>query len=202
MGVRLYLSGLILLGYAATLGVSSWHLAEWYALSKGSLPGWLSFALAVTLEFNAFLLSFLSNSFLRHSPWARGGAVAALGLVWMGNFLSMARAAPGLAVWEVMAASLFVPIGTYVMAKVMGELWREERPFREGAKALEAPFPLEAGYTRVLEVLGRGPARVRDMANALPEYREALPRILEDLERKGRIRFQNGYWTLSEGVEV
>ncbi len=194
MRIRIFLSALIVVGYGATLGVSSWHLAEWYSLTKGTLPSWLSFALAVTLEFNAFLLSFLSNSFLARSPWARGGAVAALGLVWLGNLLSMRRSAPDLAMWEVVAASLFVPVGTFVMAKVMGELWRGE------AAVKEAPREEAAGEEeRVLALLEK-PARVRDLVRALPELRDALPALLEKLEREGRIRFADGYWTRAEGV--
>ncbi|KIQ55838.1 helix-turn-helix domain-containing protein [Meiothermus taiwanensis] len=113
---------LLLLAYFATLIMSTGHLAEWYALSLGKLPRELAWGLAGALEFTAFLLSLLSNSLLRQSRWAGGGALAALGLVWVGNALSMHRGAPELALWEVFLMSLFVPVGTYAVGKVVGEL--------------------------------------------------------------------------------
>ena len=113
---------LLVLAYLATLIMSTGHLAEWYALSLGRLPRELAWGLAGALEFTAFLLSLLSNSLLRQSRWAGGGALAALGLVWVGNALSMHRGAPELALWEVFLMSLFVPVGTYAVGKVVREL--------------------------------------------------------------------------------
>lgn len=117
---------LLILAYLSTLAMSTGHLAQWYALSLGGLPPWLAWGLAASLEFTAFLLSLLSNSLLRGSAWAGGGAVAALALVWLGNALSMHRAAPGVALWETLAMSLFVPVGTYVVGKVVGEMLRSK----------------------------------------------------------------------------
>ncbi|APD10189.1 helix-turn-helix domain-containing protein [Thermus brockianus] len=120
---------LLILAYLSTLAMSTGHLAQWYALTLGGLPPWLAWGLAASLEFTAFLLSLLSNSLLRGSAWAGGGALAALGLVWMGNALSMHRGAPGVPLWETLAMSLFVPVGTYVVGKVVGEMLR----YRGGA---------------------------------------------------------------------
>ena len=138
--MRNALIGLLILAYLSTLAMSAGHLAQWYALSLGELPPWLAWGLAGSLEFTAFLLSLLSNSLLRGSSWASGGALAALLLVWMGNALSMRRAVPELPIWETLAMSLFVPVGTWVVGKVVGELVRHpltpaERPraaVREG----------------------------------------------------------------------
>lgn len=124
---------LLLLAYFATLIMSTGHLAEWYALSLGKLPRELAWGLAGALEFTAFLLSLLSNSLLRQSRWAGGGALAALGLVWVGNALSMHRGAPELALWEVFLMSLFVPVGTYAVGKVVGELLTWPAGGRSGA---------------------------------------------------------------------
>lgn len=120
--MKAFLVSLLILAYLSTLSMSTGHLAQWYALSLGGLPPWLAWGLAASLEFTAFLLSLLSNSLLRGSAWAGGGAVAALALVWLGNALSMHRAAPGVALWETLAMSLFVPVGTYVVGKVVGEM--------------------------------------------------------------------------------
>ncbi len=194
------LAVLILLGYLATLAVSSWHLAEWYALSRGSLPPWLSFALAVTLEANAFILSLLSNSLLRRSVWAHGGSLAALTLVWVGNYLSMRRAAPELSPLELFAASMFVPIGTYVMAKVLGELLAH--PPGSSAASPDGRTLTETSEVQgtsdleplVLELL-REPRRTRELGILLPEEgRRKLPELLERLERAGLIRREGAFW--------
>jgi len=210
--LRPLLTAAILTGYAATLAVSSWHLAEWYALTRGTLPGQLSFALAITLEANAFILSLLSNSLLRRSVWAQGGSLVALSLVWLGNYLSMRRAAPELSAAEVLAASAFVPIGTFIMAKVLGELLGQGEPKAPPASspvpspALGTPLagPAEAeGPTTpeeedVLSALAASPMRLRELALAVPHLREQLPDLLRSLEAKGRIRLENGFWTLAE----
>jgi DNA-binding transcriptional ArsR family regulator len=56
------------------------------------------------------------------------GSLIALGLVWVGNFFSMMRAgeATGIPTYEVFLASLFVPVSTYVVAKVLGELLEKD----------------------------------------------------------------------------
>jgi hypothetical protein len=122
--IRNLLAGLLILAYAFALVMSTGHLAEWYKLTLGELPGWFAVGLAAALESSAFLLSLLSNSLLRGSLWASWGAVVALGLVWVGNYFSMARAgsASGIPGYEVFLSSLFVPVSTYVVAKVLGEL--------------------------------------------------------------------------------
>jgi hypothetical protein len=59
--------------------------------------------------------------------------VVALGLVWVGNYFSMARAgsASGIPGYEVFLSSMFVPVSTYVVAKVLGELLYEVKPKAE-----------------------------------------------------------------------
>jgi hypothetical protein len=121
--VLLLAVGLLLLAYLFALVMSAGHLAEWYSLTSGSLPPWFAVGLAAALELTAFLLSLISNA-LRASPWATWGAVLALGLVWVGNLLSMARANPALPLWEVLLMSLFVPVATLVVGKVVGDLLR------------------------------------------------------------------------------
>lgn len=120
--MRRLLAGLLVFAYVFALVMSTGHLSEWYALTLGSLPGWFAVGLAAALELSAFLLSLLSNSLLRGSRWANFGALTALGLVWVGNFFSMSRANAGVPSYEVLLASLFVPVSTYVVAKVLGEL--------------------------------------------------------------------------------
>ncbi|UZX15013.1 helix-turn-helix domain-containing protein [Thermus sp. PS18] len=142
---------LLVLAYLSTLAMSAGHLAQWYALSLGALPPWLAWGLAGSLEFTAFLLSLLSNSLLRGSSWASGGALAALLLVWMGNALSMHRAAPGLQPWETLAMSLFVPVGTWVVGKVVGEMVRVVPGDRErSGRAVPGGTALRAGGTAVV----------------------------------------------------
>lgn len=119
--VRL-VSALLVLAYLFALVMSAGHLSEWYRLTLGSLPSWFAVGLATALEASAFLLSLLSNSILKASRWANWGALVALGLVWVGNYMSMLRAAGGIPAYEVFLSSLFVPVSTYVVAKVLGEL--------------------------------------------------------------------------------
>lgn len=120
--MRAFLASLLIFAYLFALVMSTGHLAEWYRLSLGSLPRWFAIGLAASLETSAFLLSLLSNSLLRYSRWANYGSLVALGLVWVGNFFSMWRAAPNLPLYEIFLSSLFVPVSTYVVAKVLGEL--------------------------------------------------------------------------------
>jgi hypothetical protein len=131
--IRNLLAGLLILAYAFALVMSTGHLSEWYKLTLGELPKWFAVGLAAALEASAFLLSLLSNSLLRGSLWASWGAVVALGLVWVGNYFSMARAggASGIPGYEVFLSSMFVPVSTYVVAKVLGELLYEVKPKAE-----------------------------------------------------------------------
>ncbi len=131
--IRNLLAGLLILAYAFALVMSTGHLSEWYKLTLGELPEWFAVGLAAALEASAFLLSLLSNSLLRGSLWASWGAVVALGLVWVGNYFSMARAgsASGIPGYEVFLSSMFVPVSTYVVAKVLGELLYEVKPKAE-----------------------------------------------------------------------
>jgi hypothetical protein len=197
---------LLLAGYAATLAVSAGHLAKWYALTLGDLPPFLAVALAVTLELNAFLLSMLSNSTLKGSRWATGGALVALGLVWLGNFRSMERAAgDGVGSAEIFAMSLFIPVGTYVIGKVVGELLeqgKEERPRVPAARETAEPPPQEdlAGdpvFADLLRVLAT-PMPLREIYRALPEHRDRLPEALRVLERRGAVRNEGGFWVRNE----
>ncbi|WP_243027834.1 winged helix-turn-helix domain-containing protein [Thermus albus] len=120
--MKTFLSALLILAYTFALVMSTGHLSEWYRLTLGSLPGWFAVGLAAALEMSAFLLSLLSNSLLKGSRWASWGAVVALGLVWVGNWFSMRRAGEGIPEVEVFLSSLFVPVSTFVLAKVLGEL--------------------------------------------------------------------------------
>lgn len=135
------LSSLLVISYIFALIMSAGHLAEWYRLTLGSLPPWFATGLATALEASAFLLSLLSNSLLKASRWAAWGAVVALALVWVGNYMSMLRAGVGVPAYEVFLSSLFVPVSTFVVAKVLGELLGKDSPrVEEGAR--EEPPPV------------------------------------------------------------
>jgi hypothetical protein len=197
---------LLLAAYTATLAVSAGHLAQWYALTLGDLPPFLAAALAVTLELNAFLLSLLSNSTLKGSRWAAGGALVALGLVWLGNFRSMERAAgDGVGSAEIFAMSLFVPVGTYVIGKVVGELLELGKGERPKAAAVQraAEVPPQGDLTGdpvladLLRVLAK-PMPLREIYRSLPEYRDRLPEALRALERQGAVRNEGGLWIRNE----
>ena len=194
--MRRVLIALLFLGYTATLAVSAGHLAEWYALTLGNLPSFLALALAFTLELNAFLLSILSNSALKGSRWAAGGALVALGLVWLGNYRSMQRAGPEVEPLEVFAMSLFIPVGTYVIGKVVGELLELEARGVEEARGRSRDEPAAATNVledRLLQVL-RGPMSLKEIYQALPEARDRLPEVLRRLEARGLVRNERGLW--------
>lgn len=111
------------IAYVAVLAMSAGHLAHWYAATLGPLPQSLAWGLAASLEAVAFLLSITSNVLPKASRWASPGSIAALALVWAGNYLSMHRFAQNeIPAWEIALASSFVPVGTYVVGKVIGEL--------------------------------------------------------------------------------
>lgn len=202
------------MAYLSTLAVSAGHLARWYALSLGDLPPWLAWGLAGSLEFTAFLLSLLSNSLLRGSAWAAGGAVGALGLVWLGNALSMQRAAPGLPLWEVLAGSLFVPVGTYVAGKVVGELLRaprEERVVHEPDRVVhgvDLPAPervldLKVGCRggELVHVLNlRGPVGLNALTRELGWPKTSTYRWLKRLEAQGLVRRTGDGWEVVRGA--
>ncbi len=197
---------LLLTGYTATLAVSAGHLAKWYALTLGDLPPFLAVALAVTLELNAFLLSLLSNSALKGSRWAAGGALVALSLVWLGNYRSMERAAgEGVGSAEIFAMSLFVPVGTYVIGKVVGELLEQgkrERAQAPAAHEATGALPQEGltgdpVFADLLRVLAT-PMPLREIYRTLPEHRDRLPEALRALERSGAVRNEGGLWVRSE----
>jgi len=158
--IRNLLAGLLILAYAFALVMSTGHLSEWYKLTLGELPEWFAVGLAAALEASAFLLSLLSNSLLRGSLWASWGAVVALGLVWVGNYFSMARAgsASGIPGYEVFLSSMFVPVSTYVVAKVLGELLYEVKP-RVAYRADNPVNPANpvGGYERVEAETGNPP---------------------------------------------
>jgi len=204
--LRVLMIATISLGYVATLAVSAGHLSEWYELTRGALPHFLSYALAITLEMNAFLLSLLSNSILRGSRWATGGALIALSLVWLGNYRSMERAAGGEVAWlEVFAMSLFVPVGTYVMGKIIGELLTLKQPIsvqqtaQADAPVLQEakPAPLSNGHTdlekEVLDIIGTG-GTLRDIYSKIPDKRALIPSLLRSLQEKGLIENRAGLW--------
>ncbi len=130
-------------GYLAVLAMSAGHLAHWYKATLGPLPEWLAWGLAASLEAVAFLLSITSNVLPQASRWAAPGSVAALSLVWAGNYLSMRRFSESAALptWEIFLASSFVPIGTYVVGKVIGELVRY---YQENKNALNPDLTLLA----------------------------------------------------------
>lgn len=141
--MRNSLAGLLIVAYLFALVMSTGHLAEWYRLTLGSLPGWFAVGLAAALEASAFLLSLLSNSLLKDSRWAGWGSLVALGLVWVGNFFSMQRAGQtsGIPAYEVFLASLFVPVSTYVVAKVLGELLSQPVEVAPALRKVEVELP-------------------------------------------------------------
>jgi len=190
------LAFMLILTYLSVLVMSAGHLYEWYRLTLGSLPPFFAVGLAGSLELAAFLLSLTSNLLPRASRWAGPGAIAALLVVWLGNYLSMARAAEGIPAWEVLLSSAFVPIGTLVVAKVVGEL----------IHYAQAPEPKPEGKGEVLEVwaaqvqspkelvLQSLPGRVGDVAarTRLP-WGEVLS-TLKELMQEGRVVLDGEVW--------
>lgn len=220
--VLLLAVGLLLLAYLFALVMSAGHLAEWYSLTSGSLPPWFAVGLAAALELTAFLLSLISNA-LRASPWATWGAVLALGLVWAGNLLSMARANPALPLWEVVLMSLFVPVATLVVGKVVGDLLRRlpdplpepQAVQQEPAPQVNPPTPvnstvtitethtqqrsmevrLEPDLTRILQFIrDRGGVVTRDLVGVVVSSEETAKRRLRALRDQGVIAFDGKVW--------
>lgn len=207
----------ILIGYLATLATSAGHLAEWYTLSRGNLHPILPYALALTLEANAFILSLLSNYTLKGSRWALGGSLVALALVWLGNYMSMLRASNGqLMGWEVLAASMFVPVGTYVMGKVLGEVLAEENvaqkttPKLEDAEKYNTYWDESKNPTLTEESVVTIPSSnylIREITQFLTQPRTAneiytrfsgkrseVREALRQATALNLVRFQEGYW--------
>lgn len=122
------------------LVVSSRHLTEVYMLFDQHSDPLASLGLAIALETAAFVLSIVSTTFQGViSPWAGRGAMAALGLVWIGNFYSMYRNADGLPMYLPLLFSCFVPIGTYLTGKVVGDLFLLYRKVTAPQDAIESP---------------------------------------------------------------
>lgn len=217
MKLKGFLSGLLILAYTFALVMSTGHLSEWYRLTLGSLPGWFAVGLAAALEMSAFLLSLLSNSLLKGSRWASWGAVVALGLVWVGNWFSMRRAGEGVPEVEVFLSSLFVPVSTYVVAKVLGELLeaREALPVHKEAPAERAkpaswepkevqpgkaegngearPFPKGEWRYRYLNLLDN-PKTARELIETLGLAKPTVYKQLKQLQAEGLVRYTDGKW--------
>lgn len=175
---------LLTLAYLSVLVMSAGHLAEWYRHTLGPLPPSLAWGLAASLEAVAFLLSLVSNVIPKATRWAGPGSLAALALVWAGNYLSMRRVTPGevMASWEVLLASSFVPVGTYVVGKTIGELSRhllslegkEDLPAKRLAQDL-----LQGG--EITQALVRRGIPKGEVARALVEYLAGNPGGLRNL---------------------
>lgn len=197
------LAASLVLTYLSVLVMSAGHLYEWYRLFLGDLPRFFAIGLAASLELAAFLLSLTSNLLPSASKWATPGAAFALSVVWAGNLLSMRRAAENLAMWEVVLASTFVPIGTLVVAKVVGELIRytqgEGKQAPQTGEAEEAapeerrPEPaLEDEQTR--KILSLLPDTIENLGAKLGLPRAALIRTLSRLAQEGRVSFDGERW--------
>jgi len=196
------LATMMILTYLSVLVMSAGHLYEWYRLTLGSLPRFFAVGLAGSLELAAFLLSLTSNLLPRASRWAGPGAIAALLVVWLGNYLSMMRAAQGIPAWEVFLSSTFVPIGTLVVAKVVGELIhyaQEPLPLeaktgqKERREEVLEVRPVQAQSPKEL-VLQSLPGKVGDVAaqTRLP-WGEVLS-TLKELMREGRVVLDGEVW--------
>lgn len=174
---------LLVLAYLSVLVMSTGHLAEWYRHTLGPLPTALAWGLAASLEAVAFLLSLVSNVIPGATRWAGPGAIAALGLVWAGNYLSMRRVAdPAMPGYEVLLASTFVPVGTYVVGKTIGELSRHllhpDDHRAEKARRLAADL-LHGGP--ITHALVQGGTPKTEIARALVQYLAGYPEALESL---------------------
>lgn len=214
-----FLATLLVVSYAFALVMSTGHLSEWYRLTLGTLPPWFAVGLAAALELSAFLLSLLSNSILKGSRWAGWGGLVALGLVWVGNFFSMRRAGGnGVPLVEVFLSSLFVPVSTYVVAKVLGELVEVDALNREYSTRAAIPDATEKltatsepqlppepkGDSRprgkqgnpYVEVLKGGPKTAREIMEAVGVSKAAVYKALRSLEGRGLVRKEGERWTL------
>lgn len=195
------LAASLVLTYLSVLVMSAGHLYEWYRLFLGDLPRFFAVGLAASLELAAFLLSLTSNLLPSASGWATPGAVFALFVVWAGNLLSMRRAAENLAMWEVVLASTFVPIGTLVVAKVVGELirytqseGRQAPQVRETKEAVSAERKLALEDEQTRKILSLLPDTIENLGAKLGLPRAALIRTLSRLAQEGRVSFDGERW--------
>lgn len=195
------LAASLVLTYLSVLVMSAGHLYEWYRLFLGDLPRFFAVGLAASLELAAFLLSLTSNLLPSASGWATPGAVFALFVVWAGNLLSMRRAAENLAMWEVVLASTFVPIGTLVVAKVVGELirytqseGRQAPQVRETKEAVSAERKLTLEDEQTRKILSLLPDTIENLGAKLGLPRAALIRTLSRLAQEGRVSFDGERW--------
>lgn len=195
------LAASLVLTYLSVLVMSAGHLYEWYRLFLGDLPRFFAVGLAASLELAAFLLSLTSNLLPSASGWATPGAVFALFVVWVGNLLSMRRAAENLAMWEVVLASTFVPIGTLVVAKVVGELirytqseGRQAPQVRETEEAVSAEWKLALEDEQTRKILSLLPDTIENLGAKLGLPRAALIRTLSRLAQEGRVSFDGERW--------
>ncbi len=212
-----------LFAYAFALVMSTAHLSAWYRLTLGDLPEHVAVGLAVSLEVSAFLLSMSSAAFPSSLPTARVWAYGALGLVWVGNLLAMYRAASvaGVPPWEVFFQSLFVPVSTLAVGKVLGDLHRLDRSLREGASkepSLLKPssrdeeatdlgfFPSTLGgedhYAGTVVSILRSARRgltLPQLSVYVPLPPEEMEEILRRLEREGLVENQGGVWRIASG---
>ncbi|GBD40655.1 hypothetical protein HRbin39_00024 [bacterium HR39] len=175
--------------YLSTLAVSTAHLASWYRLTLGDLPAPLSWALAASLEMVAFLLSLAANLLPGKSYWAAYGAYVALGLVWLGNYRAMALAGD-LPVWETFAQSLFVPVGTLIVAKALGDLAKEGR---NQGRTPSSPRGENAapGPQSVLSAL---PGSIAEIARRTGLPAPLVARDLQLLQKEGSAYFDGEVW--------
>lgn len=174
--------------YLSTLAVSTAHLASWYQLTLGDLPAPLSWALAASLELVAFLLSLAANLLPGRSPWASYGAYVALGLVWLGNYRAMDLAG-SLPVWETLAQSLFVPVGTLIVAKALGDLAKAG-----GGQGQAAPPRGEDTASRSQAVLSALPGSIADIVRRTGLPAPQVAQNLQLLQREGRAYFDGETW--------
>lgn len=195
------LAASLVLTYLSVLVMSAGHLYEWYRLFLSDLPRFFAVGLAASLELAAFLLSLTSNLLPSASRWATPGAVFALFVVWAGNLLSMRRAAENLAMWEVVLASTFVPIGTLVVAKVVGELirytqseGRQAPQVRETKEAVSAERKLALEDEQTRKILSLLPDTIENLGAKLGLPRAALIRTLSRLAQEGRVSFDGERW--------
>ncbi|GIW31442.1 MAG: hypothetical protein KatS3mg071_1616 [Meiothermus sp.] len=181
------------LTYLATLVMSAGHLYLWYELSLGSLPRFFAIGLAASLEASAFLLSLTSNVLPGKSRWAGPGALGALLLVWVGNYLSMTRAAPAMPAWEIALSSAFIPIGTLVTGKVVGELLLYALEPQPTPVVESAPAPPKA-LTLPEQILLAVPGSLREIEEKTGYARATILQTLSRLEEEGRVIFDGTAW--------
>lgn len=220
------LRGGLFFAYLFALVMSTAHLKEWYALTLGNLPPWIALGLALSLELSAFLLSIASHAFSPPLPMARISAPLALLLVWVGNYLAMARSGPDLPPWEPLLQSAFVPISTLAVGKVIGELYRYEGTLLSNMSEAAGTFSPAAipvppmGQREALPVRPQDVEEVEErrmgallgfvrvfpggvseeqLRSYLPYTPEEIRQSLEVLQAKGAVRQEGNLWVLHKG---